>query len=105
MKLIIILTFLMLVLLVGPARADGGVTTVGVGPTVVLESCPFYPGWNLASVNGKPSVLPTCVTTAWSFINTGDGTGYWEFWGRDNPVYWNDLVVLDIRRAYWLYVR
>ena len=88
------------------ALADTGASARGVGPTIALEApCPFSPGWNLAAVNGAPADLPTCVTTAWSYTNTGDGTGYWEFWGRYNPSYWNDLAVLDIRRGYWLYVR
>ena len=89
-----------------PVYAEGGgtVTTADAGIVQPLTpatpgACLFSPGWNLVALSGFPSDLPACVNAAWGW----DGDT-WQFWGRANPVYWNDLKSFDIRKGYWLWV-
>lgn len=80
------------------AHADSEVTTPDNG--VVSELCPFYPGWNLVVLEGEPVDLPSCVEVVWRYEAVEDR---WYFWGRNNPVYWNDLGSFDIEKGYWLW--
>ena len=86
-----------------PAHADDGLaTTQVVGPiTEVGPPCPFSRGWNLTVLTGTPSMLPPCVSAAWHYTPDTDS---WQFWGRDNQPFWNDLASFSWFTSYWLYV-
>ncbi len=103
--LLIVALIVALTLSVWPrtAHADSGpvFTTQTTTPTQPLDACRFSPGWNLVTLTGTPSALPACVNVAFGWLYED---ARWEFWGRDNPAYWNDLTRFDIHRAYWVYV-
>lgn len=86
-----------------PAFAsDVTVEAPGTGATRELPlPCPFVPGWNFVTLGGTPADLPSCVSVAWGY----DGaTDEWQFWGRGEWEFWNDLKSFTLGRGYWLWV-
>lgn len=101
----LVLTGLFLALYCSPPTAyadDGLATTQVAGPiTEVGSPCPFSRGWNLTVLTGTPAMLPPCVSVAWHYSPDTDS---WQFWGRDNQPFWNDLTSFSWFTSYWLYV-